>query len=144
MEWRREVEKSKVANMSEWLDERERKSLLRQIVRNSLRQPQTNVANQGRVVAETRSRNAITCIDRRVRAHGLIRLLKTGKMRFAKVQDAMRDGYVVSERGRREGSRKGKFPSLARKKSVVQRSWWRKRGLRLDRRDRENLTTTEL
>jgi hypothetical protein len=26
-------------------------------------------------------------------------LLKIGKMRFAKVQDAMRDGYVVSERG---------------------------------------------
>ncbi len=49
MEWRRVVDKGKVANMSEWLDERERKSLLGQIVRTSLRQPQTNVANQGRV-----------------------------------------------------------------------------------------------
>jgi hypothetical protein len=28
----------------------------------------------------------------------------------------MQDGYVVSERGWREGSRKGKFPSLARKR----------------------------
>jgi hypothetical protein len=28
----------------------------------------------------------------------------------------MRDGYVVSERGWREGSRKGKFSSLARKR----------------------------
>jgi hypothetical protein len=37
-------------------------------------------------------------------------------MRFAKVQDAMRDGYVLSERGWREGSRKGKFPGLARKR----------------------------
>jgi hypothetical protein len=37
-------------------------------------------------------------------------------MRFAKVQGAMRDGYIASERGWREGSRKGKFPSLARKK----------------------------
>jgi hypothetical protein len=98
-------------------DERERKSLLRQIVTTSFRQPQTNVANQGRVVAETRNRNAITYNDKRARAHGLIHLLiKTGKMRFAKVQDAMRDGYVVSERGWREASGKGKFPSLARKR----------------------------
>jgi hypothetical protein len=52
----------------------------------------------------------------RTQQHGLIHLLKTGKMRFAKVQDAMRDGYEVSERGWREGSRKGKFPSLARKR----------------------------
>ncbi len=37
-------------------------------------------------------------------------------MRFAKMQDAMRDGYVVSERGWREGSKKGKLPSLARKR----------------------------
>ncbi len=89
MEWRRAVDKGKVANMSEWLDERKRKSLLRQIARTSLRQPQANVANQGRVVAETRNRNTITYNDKRVRAHGLIHLLKTGKMRFAKVQDAM-------------------------------------------------------
>ncbi len=82
--------------MSEWLDEREKKSLLRQLARTSLRQPQTNVANEGRVVAEMRNRSTITYTDKRVRAHGLlIHLLKKGKMGFAKVQDAMRDGYVV-------------------------------------------------
>jgi hypothetical protein len=39
-------------------------------------------------------------------------------MRFAKVQDAMQDGYVVSERGWREGSRKGKFPSLFKRQQA--------------------------
>ncbi|RYH14251.1 hypothetical protein EON65_33885 [archaeon] len=50
---------------------------------------------------------------KRVRANGLLHLLKTGKTRFAKVQAAMRDGHVVLARGGRESSKKGKFPSMA-------------------------------
>ncbi len=56
--------------------------------------------------------------DKRARAHGLIHLFKTKNMRFAKVQDAMRDGYVVSERGWAGGIEKGKVPQHSTKEAA--------------------------
>ncbi len=58
------------------------------------------------MIASAGDMGRVGCCDfiKRVRAHILIHLLKPGKMRFEKVQDAMRDGYEVSERGWREGS----------------------------------------
>jgi len=113
VEWRKAVDKGKEATMEEWLDDREMKSVRRQVARIAKRQQQQQQG--GAAVAGGAGGEAVALPTKRERAHGLLHMLRSGKTQFGKVQTAVRAGHVVSTRGGRERAKDGKFPSVVAK-----------------------------